>query len=370
MRMPHRYAMVFLVSLAILLFGISVAPIMFDEPAYVGAARNFIAGTPSVNPQHPPLAKYFIALSIKTLGDYPFGWRFPSALAGALLALSVFGLTFRLTRNLHTSYVAWLLIVANGFWYVMGRVAMLSIFELAFEAAGVWVFMVAVQNNVQTDLQNDVPNDVHEKTKDFRWFAASGALFGLSIGCRWCGVVGLLVCVAYALFHCRPFMKSVAVMAGTAIAVYIASWVPLLLREHRTTHYLLMANTFIYQFHRHANGDPRLGQAWWTWIFRREPQPALAYLVGNPVVGILGLAAVVVLLWQRKPLLPALYIAHVLQWAIGVKPLTFYYYYFEAFTWLTVALAVAMQGVAIRRVRLDVVTTACAALAFVYLLPT
>src|SRR5208282_84902 len=109
MRMPHRYAMVFLVSLAILLFGISVAPIMFDEPAYVGAARNFIAGTPSVNPQHPPLAKYFIALS-------------------------VFGLTFRLTRNLHTSYVAWLLIVANGFWYVMGRVAMLSIFELAFEA--------------------------------------------------------------------------------------------------------------------------------------------------------------------------------------------------------------------------------------------
>jgi hypothetical protein len=64
-------------------------------------------------------------------------------------------------------------------------------------------------------------------------------------------------------------------------------------------------------------------------------------------------------------LLPALYIAHLMQWAIGTKPLTFYYYYFEAFTWLTVALAVAMQGVAIRRVRLDVVATACALAVFV-----
>ncbi len=371
----NRYAMVFLVSLAILLVGISIAPIMFDEPAYVGAARNFIAGTPSINPEHPPLAKYFIALSIKTFGDYPFGWRFPSAIAGALLAVSMFGLTFRLTRNLHTSYVAWLLVVANGFWFVMGRVAMLSIFELAFEAAGVWAFMVAVQDNdnVQNDGQkkntqpnNVQANDVQAKANAVRWFAFSGALFGLSIGCRWCGVVGLLVCFAYALLYYRPFVKSVAVMAATAIVVYIGSWVPLLLQERRTAHYLLTANAFIYEFHRHAQGDSRLGQAWWSWIFRLQPQPALGYLVGNPVVGVLGLAAVVVLLWQKKPLLPALYIAHVLQWAIGVKPLTFYYYYFEAFTWLTVALAVGLQGVAIRRVRLDVVTTACAAAVFVY----
>ncbi len=101
MKIWNRYAMVFLISLSILVIGISNASIMFDEWAYVSAARNFIAGTPSVNPQHPPLAKYFIALSIKVFGDYPFGWRFPSAVAGALLALSIFGLTFRLTGNLH-----------------------------------------------------------------------------------------------------------------------------------------------------------------------------------------------------------------------------------------------------------------------------
>ena len=342
--------MVFLVSLAILVVGISTAPIMFDEPAYVGAARNFIAGTPSTQPTHPPLAKCLIALSIKIFGDHAFGWRFPSAMAGALLALSVFGLTFSLTGNLHTSYVAWLLIMANGFWFVMSRVAMLSIFELAFEAAGVWAFAVAVQKK-----ENNLP-----------WLACSGALFGLSIGCRWCGVVGLAVCVAYALLYYRPFIKSVAVIIGTAISVYAISWVPLLVREHRTIRYLLVANRFIYQFQRHAEGDPRLGEMWWSWIFRLQPQPALANLVGNPLVGVLGLAAVVVLLWQRKPLLPALYLAHVLQWAIGLRPLTYYYYYFEAFTWLTVALAVALQGVEIRRVRLDVVAAASAAAVFVH----
>lgn len=351
MTVLNRYAMVFFVSLAILVVGISAAPMTFDEPAYVGAARNFITGTPSVNPEHPPLAKYFIALSIETFGDYSFGWRFPSAIAGALVTLSMFGLTLRLTRDLHTSHVAWLLTVANGFWYVMGRVAMLAIFELAFEAAAVWVFMVAVQETA--------------RKKDLRWFGCSGALFGLSIGSRWCGMVGFSVCLAYALFCCRPFVKRVAVMAGAAISVYAASWVPLLLREHRTARYLLTANQFIFEFHRYAKGDPRLGEMWWSWIIRFQPQQSLSRLVGNPVVGILGLAAVVVLLWQRKPLLPALYIAHVTQWAIGTKPLTFYYYYFEAFTWLTVASAVAMQGVGIRRVRLDVVATACAVAVFV-----
>jgi hypothetical protein len=211
----------------------------------------------------------------------------------------------------------------------------------------VWVFMVAVQE------------------KKTRMFASSGALFGLSIACRWCGLFGFVVCLAYLLIYCRPFIKRMAVMAGTALPVYVASWVPLLVREHRAANYLLTANRFIFDFHRYAKGDPRLGQVWWSWIFRLQPQPALLYLVGNPLIGVLGLAAVVLLLWQQKPLLPALYIAHVLPWAIAIKPLTFYYYYFEAFMWLTVALAVAMQGIVVRRVRLDIVATGCALVQFV-----
>ncbi len=337
-----RYAIAFLVSVAILTIGISASSYKEDEICYVGAARNFIAGTASVNPEHPPFAKYLIALSIKVLGDRPLGWRFPSAVAGAGLVLSAFGLTLRLTRSLHSAYITWWLIAANGFWFTMSRIANLSIFELAFEAAAVWVFVKAIEE------------------REPRWFACSGALFGLSVASRWCGVVGLAVCAAYALVYYRPVIKGLALTAGSALTVYVGSWVPLIVREHRNAFYLFTANAYILQFHRHATTDPRPGEPWWTWIFRLDLQEAPMELIANPVIGILGLVAITVLLWRRKPLLPALYIAHILQWAVVSYHWSHYYYYLEAFTWLTVALAVSMQDVKIGRVRLDITVAACA----------
>jgi dolichyl-phosphate-mannose--protein O-mannosyl transferase len=348
MKAPLRYAVVFAVSLAILAVGVSTPPMMFDEGAYVGAARNFITDTPTSNPEHPPLAKYFIALSIKVFGDTPFGWRFPSAIAGALLAMSLFGLTFRLSKNWHTARIAWLLTVANVFWFVMSRIAILPIFEVAFSVAAVWAFIIATQE------------------KNLYWFAWSGAFFGFSACCRWVGAFGLVVCVAYALAYYRPFLKSMAVMTASANAAYTAGWIPLLLREHRSISYLLSASAFILQFQRHAKGDPRIGQAWSSWIIRFQPQASLSYVVANPIIAILGLVAMAVLLWRKQLLLPALYIANILPWVIAIRPVTYYYYYFEPFTWLTVALALAMQGVKFGRVRLDVVVTACTAAVFVH----
>jgi 4-amino-4-deoxy-L-arabinose transferase-like glycosyltransferase len=338
-----RYAMVFLASLAILAAGVAAnQQFMSDEVFYVGAARGFIAGTASVNPEHPPLAKYLIALSIKTFGDEPLAWRFPSSVAGALAALAAFGLTLRLTRSLHSAYIAWGLLLANGFWYVMSRMASLSIFELAFEMAAVWAFMIAVEE------------------KSGRWFAMTGAMFGLSIGSRWCGGVGLAVCAVYALIYSRA-VKNTALMIGSAIAVYIATWAPLIVREHRSIHYLIAGDAFILQFHRHATMDMRPGEPWWAWLTTFNLPEALMELTANPVIGVLGLAAIAVLVWHRKPLLPALFIGHIMQWAITSGHWQHYYYYLEAFTWLTLALAVAMQGVTVRRIRADVLVTACAA---------
>ena len=102
----QRYAIVFFISLAVLTAGIAADQTRrLDEFLYIGAARAFIAGTPSTNTEHPPFAKYLIALSIKVFGDTPMGYKFPSGIAGALVALSAFGLTLRLTRSLHSAYV-------------------------------------------------------------------------------------------------------------------------------------------------------------------------------------------------------------------------------------------------------------------------
>lgn len=341
-----RYAIVFFISLAVLTAGIAADQTRrLDEFLYIGAARAFIAGTPSTNTEHPPFAKYLIALSIKVFGDTPMGYKFPSGIAGALVALSAFGLTLRLTRSLHSAYVAWLLLLANRFLFVESRSANLIIFQVAFEVAGVWVFMIAIEENAP------------------RWFAWSGVLLGLSVASRWCGVTALVVCGIYSLVHFRRVTKGLLLMAGSSLATYAVSWVPLLVREHRSVAYLFAANRYILLSHAHyaqTMVDLRAHDPWWASMIRFEQPGGLMQLMANPVIASLGLFALVALLWQRKPLLPALYAVHIFQWALAHALPQYYYYYLDAFTWLTIGLAVAMQGVSFKQLRLDLAVTACA----------
>jgi dolichyl-phosphate-mannose-protein mannosyltransferase len=366
-RLLTRYAIIFFVSLVILTAGISADHSWkLDEFLYVSAARAFIAGAPSPNIEHPPFAKYLIALSIKIFGDNPPGFRFFSGIAGALIALSAFGIALRVTRSLHSAYIAWLLMLANGFLFVESRSANLIIFQTAFEAAGVWAFLIA--------LEKDSSSRSASSWFAWSWFAWSGVLLGLSVASRWCGLPALVVCGIYALLRYRGITKNgvtriVAIrnfflLAGSSLAAYIASWVPLLVREHRNLAYLVRANLYILVSHaqyRQRMIDARPSDPWWAWMFRFEQHDSLSQLLANPVIASLGLLALVALLWQRKPLLPALYALHMLQWVLAHSLPQYYYYYLDSFTWLTIALAVAMQGISFKRVRLDVLVTACAA---------
>ena len=56
----------------------------FDEIHYLPAARNLLVLSEARNTEHPWLGKELMALSLWLLGDTPFAWRLPSALAGAL----------------------------------------------------------------------------------------------------------------------------------------------------------------------------------------------------------------------------------------------------------------------------------------------
>jgi len=79
-----------------------------------------------------------------------------------------------------------------------------------------------------------------------------------------------------------------------------------------------------------------------------EPQRALSYLVGNPVVAWGGLAALIFCLWRfwktaalPEGLLLLLFAANYLQWAVTPEKGLFYYYYYPAVMFLGVAIAVA-----------------------------
>lgn len=240
--------------------------------------------------------------------------------------------------------------IAGGFWYGLSRAAAPSVFELSFEMAAIWVFLVALERD------------------DAATWCAAGALFGLSVASRWVGALGLITCLGVA-FSARRLLKPCA-MGLTAFLTYCVTWIPLIVREHRPASYLLDANLFIYRFHRAPPFFADSGESWWTWIVPLTP-PRSALYVANPIIGACGLIALaaIVLHKRRFALLGRLYLAHMLPWMIAVRPMTYYYYYLEAYAFMAIALAVVTTRVTVYSARLDFTVAAAASGYFVYWFP-
>jgi dolichyl-phosphate-mannose-protein mannosyltransferase len=153
----------------------------FDEVHYVPAARQMLEpamSSPVLNPMHPPLAKQLIALSIRTFGDGPLGWRYPGALFGSLAIVAIYlcGLVLFAARG--PAIAAALLAFFNQMLFVQSRIAMLDIFALAFGLLAIAAFMHGFR-----------------KSRPHLWFALAGLSFGLATACKWSGLFALAVCI-------------------------------------------------------------------------------------------------------------------------------------------------------------------------------
>ena len=87
-------AAIFVAAHLALMIGLTAPDkITFDEVHYVPAAKQMLETGehgPLLNPMHPPLAKQFMAWSIRTFGDGPFGWRYPSVVFGSLAIVAMY----------------------------------------------------------------------------------------------------------------------------------------------------------------------------------------------------------------------------------------------------------------------------------------
>ncbi|GAB3846784.1 dolichyl-phosphate-mannose--protein mannosyltransferase [Nesterenkonia populi] len=85
---------------------------------------------------HPPLGKWLIAVGLRIFGtDSAYGWRFSSAIAGALAVLLIALIAQRMFRSVFLGGFAGLLSAVEGHHLVMSRVALLDIFLLLFVLA-------------------------------------------------------------------------------------------------------------------------------------------------------------------------------------------------------------------------------------------
>ena len=301
---------VFLMSLALLLFNIaSPRDKVFDESYYTLGANAIIHGQADSNSEHPPMGKYLIGAGMLMAGDNPYGWRVMPAVFGSLLLSVVFLWMLKLGRTVAWTAVA--LIVTNGFWFVMSRAAMLAIFELTFTVIGLYLL-----------------------TERRHWL--SGAALGLAVACRWNALFALLLAVVYVV--CSDGVFAAIKTSISSACAYILTWLPLVgLHPVR----LVQAQIHMLNYHLHFVGNLAVNDKWYHWAVRTTPEMNLNSMVANPWVTLLGVIAVVVLLRSRN-IVSLAAIVFLLQWAITPRSFTYYYYYLDSLTMMSIAAAIVV----------------------------
>jgi len=128
---------------------------------------------------HPPLAKQFMAWSIRAFGDVPLGWRYPSALFGALAIVAMYLCGLVLFGSHGPALATAALTFFNQMVFVQSRIAMLDIYALTFDLFGIAAFMHGFR-----------------RQRPEIAFGLAGLAFGLAGACKWSGFFPLGVCIA------------------------------------------------------------------------------------------------------------------------------------------------------------------------------
>jgi len=364
-------ALIFVIAQFLLLLGITTPDkFYFDEVHYVPAARQMLQPVmqePLLNPMHPPLAKEIIALSIKTFGDGPLGWRIPATLFGALALVGVYLCALALFAVEGPALAAVLLAFFNQMLFVQSRIAMLDIFALTFSLFAIAAFIHGFRER-----------------QPQRWFALMGLATGLSIACKWSGL--FVLATAIAIVAAIRLMQSWRTQFADArpddwyrpelwpgfkawhfagcfvlvpAAVYLATFIPL---YGFSVPDILEAQRRIFSDNTtSAIAGHTYMSSWPSWPFLVRPvwylfdkigddRIAAVVFLGNPLILWPALIAVAICLrdWivTRRVdafLVLAFYFGPYLAWALLPRTLGFIYYYLPAATTASLALVYALK---------------------------
>ncbi len=153
------------------------------HPPLISEQNQYTYRAPAIEWLHPPLAKLLQATSINMLGDNPFGWRLPSALAGALLAMFVSVFTLKLTRNRFIALLAGLITTIEPLLIAQSRIASPDIFLAVFTLLTIWLYWLWMMQRRPTLL------------------IMTGVAFGLALATKWSALFILPGLAAFTWFY-------------------------------------------------------------------------------------------------------------------------------------------------------------------------
>ena len=372
--------------------------VVFDEHYYVHDANSALHGR--IGPRqpspwkpgndsalaHPPLGTLSIAAGILTLGNDPWGWRVPSAIAGTLLIALVYPLARRLRLSPRWALAALLLAASDTMLIVESRLGVLDPFVALWSMACVYCALRYVQSGRPT-----------------RWLLACGAAGGLALASKWSGVLALvaaaaIVVVDWALERRREWAaqtsktvqetgtgqtsgaaqtsgatqtsgtvrpssvaarltRALVCLVALPLVLYVASYADYFASGHTVRQWLHLQG-YMATFNWQAHGNSPMASAPLTWIFDADPIWYRWAVVPRGVLGMIAIAnpllvwasvvAVVGLLWaawrQRdahSALAPLLVCALYLPW-LATSRVSYIYYLTPVIPFLAVAVAAAL----------------------------
>jgi dolichyl-phosphate-mannose-protein mannosyltransferase len=342
----------------------------FDEVHYVPAARQMLEpdmSEPRLNPMHPPLAKQLIAMSIRTFGDGPLGWRYPAALFGSLAIVAIYLCGLALFAARGPAIASALLAFFNQMVFVQSRIAMLDIFALAFGLLGTAAFIHGFR-----------------QSRPQLSFALAGTAFGLATACKWSGLFPLATSIVIVAMIRLMQSWRAQFGDGNALDWYQPDLWPGFRLHHFAACFVLIPAlvyfaTFvplyglslpdIVEAQRRIFGDNTTTaiaghtymSAWPSWPYLARPvwylfdkigddRIAAVVFLGNPVVLWPALPALAVCLrdWivTRRAdafLILSFYFGPYLAWALLPRTLGFLYYYFPSATLASLALVYVLR---------------------------
>jgi len=156
---------------------------------------------------HPPLGKLLMTLGILAWGDTPLGWRFMSAVFGALGLGAVYLLGLRLTGQRLVALAAATLTLVDGLYFVESRTGVIDIFGTVFMVCafiGFYAFLTAPPARVRTPL------------------LLLGLFMGLAIATKWNAVYPAVLLGAVAVWRTYGLLTSAARRIVIALAALVA----------------------------------------------------------------------------------------------------------------------------------------------------
>lgn len=227
---------------------------------------------------HPALAKLIMQGSIKLLGDTPLGWRFSSAIFGAL-GIGIFFVLARTLFDRQVGFTATTLLLLDGLWFVQSRTAMNDIFLVCFLLLAYLAFYHYLS---RTD------------NSRWRYLWLTGVALGLAVATKWSGLYSFALMTLIAagrearLYFMRQHdapLRALLMVGGALVVVpgafYIGGYIQYFSMGYTWPEWRELQRQMLH-YHTHLRACHDWASPGWSWPLMLRP---VWYYSASPAAG-------------------------------------------------------------------------------------